>query len=125
MALTREQPDDKRYLPGNGPWKVGDRVRFLGVDSHMYPGYDRDGRQRLRLRPDGSKSPAIFHTGQRKVEVGETAIVIKDHGFSYRYTLALDLDGLVVRPGPGRWELIELGSPDELLEDKEVDNESE
>jgi hypothetical protein len=106
MGLTREQPETRRYMPGNGPWHVGDRVKFLGVESHMYPGYDRPGP--FHLRPDGTMWPAIFHHGQRKVEVDETAIVIKDHGFDYRYILRLDSDGLVVRPGPGRWELVEL-----------------
>jgi len=114
------QPESRRYMPGNGPWRVGDRVKFLGVHTDMYPGYQRTNVP-VGAKRDGRMWPAIFHTGQRMVFVGETAEVIKDNGFDYRYTLRLDEDGLVVRPGPGRWELIELGSPDELLEDKEVD----
>jgi hypothetical protein len=87
---------EQGYAPGHAPLKVGHRVKFLGVAKGHYPGHDeRDKSSHVRC-----------HTGQRLIAPGETAVVIKDNGFDYRFTYRMESDGLLVRPGNGKWERI-------------------
>ena len=73
---------EKSYLPGNGPFKVGDHIKYNG-------------------------EPHRFHPDTPVVENGDTGTVVHDFGWDYRYQIKLDKDGSVIRPPMSYtiWEL--------------------
>ena len=111
--------DTCRYLPGCGPYHVGWRVRFDGIEvgSNLWPGYEQrehpeyldpqyEGRYPWAGRHYKGAWGVRYHTDQRVVMPGELATVVTDNGWSSRYTYELELDGLKVRPGPGNWNVV-------------------
>jgi triacylglycerol esterase/lipase EstA (alpha/beta hydrolase family) len=56
---------ENRFLPGCGRFQVGQCVFYAGA-------------------------PRVFHPGQREVETGETAVIVHDFGWNYRYLIRLD-----------------------------------